>query len=108
MNALNGYVDVNKKRDANYYPWFEVSIQLSENRIQLHPRFDHSEEFNIKMIINTLVKDFIEIAINVQRVDTGGVGDYLVEMKDNFDIRLSMANIYGHVETVGLKCDEYI
>jgi len=26
MNALNGYVDVNKKRDANYYPWFEVSI----------------------------------------------------------------------------------
>jgi hypothetical protein len=60
------------------------------------------------MVINTLVKDFIEIAINVQRVDTGGVGDYLVEMKDNFDVRLAMANIYGHVETVGFKCNEFI
>lgn len=35
MNALGNLVDVQKKRDANYYPWFEISVQLSERKIQL-------------------------------------------------------------------------
>jgi hypothetical protein len=41
MNALGNLVDVQKKRDANYYPWFEISVQLSERKIQLQPKFDH-------------------------------------------------------------------
>lgn len=54
-------------------------------------------------MIDSLVKDFIDIAINIQRVDTGGVGDYLIEMKDNFEVRLLIANVYYNLEQVGIK-----
>lgn len=108
LHTLHKLVDIGKKRDANYYPWFEVTVQLQEREIQLSPKFEHAEEFNVKMVINSLIKDFLDVAVNVMRVDTGGVGDYLVEMKDNFDIRLVMSNISNHVEAVGGKCKEYL
>ena len=50
----------------NYYPWFDISVILNEGQIDLNPKFEYCEnEFNIKSIIDGLVKDFIEIAINV-------------------------------------------
>ena len=51
----------------------------------------NSTGFSVKGIIDNLINDFLEIAINIQRADKGGVGDYLIEMKHNFEIRFIMA-----------------
>jgi len=73
---------------------------LINKKILFNPEYNLGEVITIKGIIDTLVKDFMEIAINIQRVDTGGVGDYLVEMRDNFEIRFIIANIYQNLETI--------
>ena len=35
------------------------------------------------------------------------MGDYLVEMKDNFNIRLLIANAYSHLDSIHLKMLDY-
>lgn len=59
-------------------------------------------------MIETLIKDCIDICINIQRVDTGGVGDYLVEMRGDFSIRFLQSDIYLALESQGGNLRSFI
>ena len=108
LKTLNKFVDMKKKRDLNYYAWFEISVQLVKDKIIFYPEFDDKlGGTSIRGIINHIIKDILEIAINIARVDTGGVGDYLVEMKYDFSVRCIMANIYRNLDTIEFKIEDY-
>ena len=89
MNSLADFIgSKNDQNIENQLPWFEISLQVIDSNIEYHPRFEISEfDFSIWKVIEILIKDCVDICINIQRVDTGGVGDYLVEMRGDFSIR---------------------
>lgn len=101
LTTLEGFVDMDRKRSDDYVPWFEIGIQLVKNKICFSPEFSEIlGPLTIKSIINTVVKDVIDIAIHMKRVETGGVGDYLVEIKDDFNVRFRLANIYKDLDMI--------
>ncbi len=59
LKALNKFVDLNKKRDLNYYPWFRIGVKLIGRKIMFSPEFELGEVISIKEIIDNLVKDFL-------------------------------------------------
>ena len=101
LTTLEGFVDMDRRRSDDYTPWFEIGIQLVKDKICFSPEFSENlGPLTIKSIINTVVKDIIDIAIHMKRVETGGVGDYLVEIKDDFDVRFRLANIYKDLDII--------
>lgn len=89
LKVLNEFIDMSKKKDSSYTPWFEVSIMLIKQRISFSIDFNEStNSLSIRSILNGVMKDILDIAINVFRIDSGGIGDYLIEIKDNFEIRV--------------------
>ncbi len=65
LSSLNKLVDVNKRKDTAYFPWFRIGVQLVNNSILFNPEFKQGEVISIKGIIDSLVKDFLEVAINI-------------------------------------------
>ena len=108
LSTLESFVDMKKKRKDDYNPWFEINMQLVGSKICFSPEFsDELGPLTIKSIINTVVKDIVDIAIHMNRIESGNVGDYLVEIKDDFDIRMRLANIYRNLDLIGHELKVY-
>lgn len=108
LHTLNEFVDMAKKKESTYVPWFEVNLILIKSRICLSTEFsDALSGVSIRGIIGAVIKDVLDISINIQRVDTGGVGDYLIEVKDNFDIRFLISNVHNNLNVLESLCIEW-
>lgn len=74
----------------------------------LSPEYDiDGSGFSIRSVFDNLIKDFLKIAINIQRVDSQGTGDYLVEMKNDFEIKFSTMQINSNIKVIGSMIREY-
>lgn len=109
LKYLNELVIYDKKRDPGHYTWFEINVQLNKSVICFSPDFAESTttEKSIRTIITTVIKDLLDISIQIQRIDTGGVGDYLVEMKDNYQIRFMLNNINNNLDMTEKELNAY-
>lgn len=108
LKTLNEFIDPNKKKDTVYYPWFEVSLTLIKSKICFSTEFSDSVNgASIRTIVNSVIKDILDIGISIQRIDSGGVGDYLVEIKDNFEVRMLLAKINFNLELSEKESNNY-
>lgn len=60
------------------------------NEIQFNPLIEESEDrqpTTIKSIIMAISMDFIRLGNLITRNDTGGVGDYMIDIKFDLNIR---------------------
>jgi len=72
-----------------WQPIFEIKVDLIDSELQFQPVIGCNDRGNgIRDIINNICNDFISIAIQIPRVDNkdGQNGDYLVEIKDQFQL----------------------
>lgn len=95
-------------KETGFVQWFELNLILVKNRITFSTEISESiNGLSIRGILSNVVKDVLDVAINVQRVDTGGVGDFLVEIKDHFDIRFLISNIYSNIYKLEQEAQAY-
>ena len=67
-------------------PMFDVKVSLYDNEVVFEPPICSTEKGNgVKDIINSVIGDFFFICTLMNRLDTNN-GDYLVEMRDHFDV----------------------
>ena len=68
-------------------PIFDIKVALQDREVQFDPSIGCNERQNgIRDIINLFVEHFISLAIQMpQRLDSP-TGDYLVEIKDQFQL----------------------
>lgn len=65
---------------------FDIKVDLRDRDVVFDPSINVNKQGNgIRNIIYKIVDDFISIAIQMPRLDTN-TGDYLVEIKDQFQI----------------------
>lgn len=69
---------------------FDIKVDLRDREVKFEPPIESSSRGNgIRDIIMKVTNDFISLAIQMPRLDTGN-GDYLVEIKDQFELFGSM------------------
>lgn len=110
LNKLNELISVRQNREKDYVPLFDVKIELSNKEIRFEPNvmfIPDPEAKTVRNIINMIADEFIHLNYLISRLDTEKVGDYLVEMKDNFEIRDSLAMINNNLDALEDECTIY-
>lgn len=107
MNFLKDQLSIAYNKLHNLQPIFEIRVNLQQNKIMFDPTIgSNSRQNGIRDIINKIVADFISLAIMMPgRIDASqnpsaasNNGDYLVEIKDQFSLFVSINQI-----TLGLN-----
>lgn len=79
---------------------FDIKVDLRDREVKFDPPIESCHRGNgIRDIITKVVNDFISLAIQMPRLDTNN-GDYLVEIKDQFELFGSMQVISSHLEEI--------
>ena len=87
MNYMADQINIALNRKEAHQPMFDIKVKLIDSEVQFDPPIGTTHRNNgIKDIIMKIVNDFISISNMIPRLDTGGSGDYLVEIKDQFEI----------------------
>jgi len=97
MNNLADQINIQYNRHQQLLPIFDIKVDLKDREVRFDPPIEHTPRANgIKDIIYKIVKDFISLAIQMYRLDTN-TGDYLVEIKDQFELFGSMQVITSNL-----------
>ena len=98
-----------KKADAPMMaPLFDVKVSLQSAEVVFDPPIGSTERSNgVRDIINSIIGDFFFICTLVNRLDTSA-GDFLVEIKDHFDVLSKLDEINGHLEWMDEATQQYI
>ena len=79
---------------------FDIKVDLRDREVKFDPPIETTPRQNgIRDIIMKIVNDFISLAIQMPRLDTNN-GDYLVEIKDQFDLFASLQVINSHLAEI--------
>lgn len=89
-------------------PIFDIKVDLRDREVRFDPPIENTARGNgIKDIITRIINDFISLAIQMPRLDTNS-GDYLVEIKDQFELFGSMQIISGHLNEIEEAAKNFI
>lgn len=90
MNYLSDQISINYNKHNQLPPMFDIKVDLRDREVKFEPPIESCSRGNgIRDIIMKVTNDFISLAIQMPRLDTGN-GDYLVEIKDQFELFGSM------------------
>ena len=86
MNYLSDQISIQYNKHYQNPPMFDIKVDLINREVKFEPPIESSSRGNgIRDIIMKITNDFISLAIQLPRLDTGN-GDYLVEIKDQFEV----------------------
>lgn len=98
---------MNEKRDKEYQPMFNIKIELSDIEIRFEPEIGKiGDNKTVRMIIELIIDDFTKLAFHIKKQDTNN-GDYMVEIKDNFEVRDNLAIINENLDILEFECQKY-
>jgi len=89
-------------------PMFDIKVDLRDREVVFDPSIGcNSKGSGIRDILQNVMNDFISIAIMMNRLDTNS-GDYLVEIKDQFELFGSIQVISNHFQDIESATNEFI
>jgi hypothetical protein len=93
MNYLSDQISISYNKHHLLPPMFDIKVDLRDREVIFDPSIDcNSRGSGIRDIIQKILDDFISISIQMPRLDTNS-GDYLVEIKDQFQLFGAMQNV---------------
>jgi dynein heavy chain len=90
-------------------PIFDIKVALADRQVQFDPSIECNDRQNgIRDIINSFVEHFISLAIQMpQRLDSP-TGDYLVEIKDQFQLFGKIQRITDNLDFIEGQAFEFL
>jgi dynein heavy chain len=86
MSYLSEQINIQFNKQSGLQPIFDIKVDLRDREVKFEPPIESCQRGNgIRDIIMKITNDFISLAIQMPRLDTGN-GDYLVEIKDQFEL----------------------
>jgi hypothetical protein len=111
MLDLAQQISIPYNQQAGLAPIFSINVCLMDRKVQFDPSITSNENQNgIRDIINKITDQFISIAIKMPaRLDyPQGGGDYLVEIKDQFEIFGAMQAITRNLNEIETASAEHL
>lgn len=96
MTYLADQISISYNKHHALPPMFDIKVDLRDRDVIFDPSIQSNSRGNgIRDIIQKILDDFISIAIQMPRLDnsSGSSGDYLVEIKDQFQLFGAMQNV---------------
>lgn len=105
MSYLADQISIQFNKHQQLPPMFDIKVDLRDREVRFDPPIESTQRGNgIRDIITKIMNDFISLAIQMPgRLDStgpSGGGDYLVEIKDQFDLFASMQVISNHLNEI--------
>jgi dynein heavy chain len=89
-------------------PMFDVKVDLRDREVVFDPSIQSNGRGNgIRDILQKIVDDFVSLSIQMPRLDTNS-GDYLVEIKDQFELFGAMQTFSNHFHDTERATGEYL
>jgi len=113
MINLGENISIDYNKNSGKAAIFYVSVSLIDREVVFDPTIRstvvtaNDRGSGVRDIINRVIEGFIDVAIQVTRVDTGN-GDYLVEIKDQFELLGSLQTISSHLDEMEQETDAFI
>jgi dynein heavy chain len=113
MLGLADNINIETNKTNGKAAIFYVSVSLIDREVVFDPLIRSTGSSltergsGVRDIINRIIEGFIDISIQVTRIDTGN-GDYLVEIKDQFDLLGSLQCISSHMDEMEKETDAFI
>jgi dynein heavy chain len=111
MQYLSDQINIKLNVTNMWAPIFDIKVDLLDDELSFQPAIGcNDRQTGIRDIINEFVNDFISIAIQIQRVDNkeAAAGDYLVEIKDQFQLFGTMQEISNHLDEITSKGSSFL
>jgi len=87
---------------------FDIKVDLRDRDVVFDPSIQSSSSGNgIRDLLQSIIDDFISIAIQITRLDTS-TGDYLVEIKDQFQLFGAMQVIFNNFKDIEMATGDFI
>jgi hypothetical protein len=108
MSFLSDQISIPFNKHHGYPPIFDIRVDLIDREVIFDPSIGKNRKENgLQDILQGIADDFISLAIQVPRLDTG-VGDYLVEIKDHFVIYGATQTFSNNFHEIELATAEFI
>jgi len=108
MKYLADQISIAYNRQHALLPMFDIKVDLADRDVVFDPSIQCNSSGNgIRDIIQSIIDDFISISIQITRLDTGQ-GDYLVEIKDQFQLFGAMQVIFNNFHDIEMATSEFI
>jgi len=108
MNFLSDQISITYNKQNNLQPMFDIKVDLRDRDVVFDPSIDNNTRGNgIRDILQNIMDDFVSIAIQMPRLDTNS-GDYLVEIKDQYQLFGDMQVINNHFVDIEGATNEFI
>jgi len=113
MHSLAEEICIEKNKSEDKQPIFDIKVCLDQKSVQFDPSITcNSNGTGIRDIINKITENFISLATTMpSRLDaaTGETGgDYLVEIKDQFQIFGRMQTISNHLNAIEKASEDFL
>lgn len=89
-------------------PIFDIKVALMDRCVQFEPSIGCNGNNGIRDIINKIVEDFISLAIQMPARFDSPQGDYLVEIKDQFQLFGTIQRITNNLNEIENASAKYL
>jgi dynein heavy chain len=108
MSYLADQISIPFNRHNNLPPMFDVKVDLRDRMVLFDPSIGcNSRQTGIRDILQKIIDDFISLSIQMPRLDTNS-GDYLVEIKDQFQLFGAMQILSNHFKDIEGATSEFL
>lgn len=108
MSYLADQISISYNRHHGLPPMFDIKVDLRDRDVVFDPSIQSNNGGNgIRDLLQSIIDDFISIAIQLTRLDTS-TGDYLVEIKDQFQLFGAMQVIFNNFKDIESATEDFI
>jgi len=108
MQYLADQISISYNKHHVLPPMFDIKVDLRDREVVFDPSIESSAKGGgIRDIIQKILDDFISISIQMPRIDTNS-GDYLVEIKDQFQLFGAMQNVTNQFNDIVQATNDFI
>jgi len=107
MLYLSDQISIEYNKLHQCSPIFDIKVNLSDRKVMFDPSIGSNEQGNgIRDIINKIINGCISLSILMNRLDTNS-GDYLVEIKDQFELFGTMQIISKNLDSIEEESNKF-
>lgn len=108
LNHLNDQINPIYIKRNELQPIFEIKLELGENQVNFDPLIEENQYVNsVRNSAKGWINDFYSIAMFVQRLDKPEVSDFLQEIRDCFELKEVLAQIYYNLDLLEVEANQF-
>lgn len=107
LNHLSDLLDPALIKKTDMLPMFDIRIELADIRVVFTPEIESTARgAGLRDLIHSWINDFMKTTTLLGRIDTAP-GDYLVEIRDHFEVRFGLSKIENHLDWIENETNKF-